>query len=177
MGGSPSIRQAARPEAVDLTTLPRAELMREVADLVALHAELIDDDRLEEWPELFTEDCLYSVIPRENADRGLPVATIFCDSRGMLVDRVVSLRRANIFPVHNYRHIISTSRIHELTPDVVTAQTNYVVLQTRNIGQSFVYNTGKYIDQIVYDGGRFLFRSKKAVFDTDLVDTLMVRPI
>ncbi len=171
------IRPAGKPEPVDLTTLPRAELMREVTDLVALHAELIDDDRLEEWPDLFTEECLYSVIPRENADRGLPVATIFCDSRGMLVDRVVSLRRANIFPVHNYRHIISTSRIHGVTPEAVTAHTNYVVLQTRNIGQSFVYNTGKYVDEIVYSSGRFLFRSKKAIFDTDLVDTLMVRPI
>ena len=166
MGGSPLIRPAVKPEPVDLTTLPRAELMREVTDLVALHAELIDDDRLEEWPDLFTEECLYSVIPRENADRGLPVATIFCDSRGMLVDRV-----------HNYRHIISTSRIHGVTPEAVTAHTNYVVLQTRNIGQSFVYNTGKYVDEIVYSSGRFLFRSKKAIFDTDLVDTLMVRPI
>src|SRR3546814_15501879 len=82
---------------MDLSTLPRTELLREVTDLIALHAELIDDDQLEAWPDLFVEDCHYSVLPRENADRGLPVATIFCDSRGMLVDRIVSLRRAHIF--------------------------------------------------------------------------------
>lgn len=162
---------------MDLTTFSKAELISEISELNALHAELIDDDRLEEWPELFAEKCKYSVVPRENHDRGLPVATIFCDSRGMLVDRVVSLRRANIFPVHHYRHILSTSRIQKISSDVVTAQTNYLVLQTRNIGQSYVYNTGKYIDEISFDDGKFLFRSKVAIFDTDLVDTLMVRPI
>src|SRR3546814_9664165 len=103
---------------MDLSTLPRTELLREVTDLIALHAELIDDDQLEAWPDLFVEDCHYSVLPRENADRGLPVATIFCDSRGMLVARIVSLRRANIFPVHHYRHIISTSRIHEVRSEI-----------------------------------------------------------
>lgn len=162
---------------MDLSALPRTELLREVTDLIALHAELIDDDQLEAWPDLFVEDCHYSVLPRENADRGLPVATIFCDSRGMLVDRIVSLRRANIFPVHHYRHIISTSRIHEVRSDAVVAHTNYLVLQTRNTGRSFVYNAGKYVDEIVFSSGKFLFRSKKAIFDTDLIDTLMVRPI
>lgn len=162
---------------MDLTTLSRTDLQREVADLNAMHVELIDEDRLEDWPDLYTEDCRYIVAPRENVDRGLPIATIFCDSKAMLVDRIVSLRRANIFPVHHYRHILSTSRIHEVRPDLVTVQTNYVVLQTRNIGQSFVYNTGKYIDEIVHSSGKFLFRSKSAIFDTDLVDTLMVRPI
>jgi len=29
-------------------------------------------DRLEEWPSLFTEDCLYEIIPKENEDAGLP---------------------------------------------------------------------------------------------------------
>lgn len=61
------------------------DLRREVEDLVARHAELIDEDRLEEWPELFTQECVYKIIARENVDRGLPIAAIFCDSRKMLV--------------------------------------------------------------------------------------------
>ncbi|MDO9490054.1 MAG: aromatic-ring-hydroxylating dioxygenase subunit beta [Sphingomonadaceae bacterium] len=52
---------------------------------MARHAELIDEDRLEEWPELFTQECVYKIIARENVDRGLPITAIFCDSRKMLV--------------------------------------------------------------------------------------------
>ena len=33
----------------------------------------LDNDRLEAWPTLFTEDCLYEIVPKENADMGLPI--------------------------------------------------------------------------------------------------------
>jgi hypothetical protein len=72
-------------------------LILSVMALQAEYAGLIDDDRLEDWPQLFVEDCVYKVISRENADRGMDIATIYCSSRAMLVDRVVSLRQANIF--------------------------------------------------------------------------------
>ncbi len=56
----------------------------------------LDNDRLEAWPTLFTEDCLYEIIPKENADMGLPIGIIYCDNKKMLRDRVVSLRNARI---------------------------------------------------------------------------------
>jgi anthranilate 1,2-dioxygenase small subunit len=152
-------------------------ILSAVMDLQAAHAELIDDDRLEEWPDLFVEDCIYKVISRENADRGLEVATMFCTSRAMLADRVVSLRQANVFPVHHYRHILSTPRIHSIEDEVIEAQTNYVVLQTRNDGSTQIFNAGKYLDRIRLRGDRFQFVSKIAIFDTNRIDTLMVKPI
>jgi anthranilate 1,2-dioxygenase small subunit len=166
----------ARPGLTDTA----GDLRREVEDLVARHAELIDEDRLEEWPELFTEDCVYKIIARENVDRDLPIAAIFCDSRKMLVDRVVSLRQANIYPTHHYRHILSTTRMDapEAGSGLIKARTNYVVFQTRNNGETSIYNAGRYLDEIVRDeDGVLRFKSKLAVFDTNRIDTLMVRPI
>jgi anthranilate 1,2-dioxygenase small subunit len=152
--------------------------MRErAAELNALYAELIDDDRLEEWPHLFVSNCNYTVIARENFERNLDLAAIFCDSRGMLVDRIVSLRRANIFPVHHYRHILGPCRVVSATEALAKVQTNYAVLMTRTDGRTTVYSSGKYIDEIDFAGERPLFRSKIAVFDTNLIDTMMVRPI
>lgn len=69
-------------------TIPPRELQQDVQDLITRHAELIDDDRLEDWPALFVEDCVYKIMPRENADRGMPLATIFCDSRRTISPRV-----------------------------------------------------------------------------------------
>lgn len=162
---------------MDIEKASQRDLQHDVQELIARHAELIDDDRLEEWLELFIEDCVYKVISRENEDRGMPVATIFCDSRDMLVDRIVSLRKANIYPTHHYRHVISTARITKVARDVISAQTNYVIFQTRNDGHTSIYNAGKYVDEIVSGEGGLKFKSKKAVFDTNRVDTLMVRPV
>jgi anthranilate 1,2-dioxygenase small subunit len=162
---------------MDFTALSPAELHYRVTALQAEYADLLDDDRLEDWPALFAELCLYQVIARENADRGLGVAAIFCTSRAMLVDRVVSLRRANIYPLRHHRHILSTSRITAVAAEAVQAQTSYLVLQTRADGRTEIYNAGKYRDDIVFAEGRLRFRGKIAVFDTNRVDTLMVTPI
>ena len=68
-----------------------------------------NDGALERWPEFFTEACVYKVIPRENVEQGLPVALIYCESRDMLVDRVVAmretalLRAADRAPYHQRR--------------------------------------------------------------------------
>ncbi len=36
-----------------------------VHELIAAYAECIDEDRLEEWPDLFVEDCRYLIISRD----------------------------------------------------------------------------------------------------------------
>ena len=48
---------------------------------------------------------------------------------------------------------------------------------TRNDGQTSIYNSGKYVDQIDVSGAGSRFLSKTAIFDTHLIDTMMVRPI
>ena len=50
-------------------------------------------------------------MPRENYDRGLPAALIFCDSRAMLEDRIMALREANKYNIHTDRHLIGLPRI------------------------------------------------------------------
>ena len=68
-----------------------------IAELVADYNDCIDDDRLEEWPDFFVDDCRYLVTDRESHDAGLKHGVIYCASRGMLVDRVTSLRRVLMF--------------------------------------------------------------------------------
>ena len=38
--------------------------------------------------------------------RNLAIGWVFCDSRGMLQDRVVAHRTANLYAPHRYRHIV-----------------------------------------------------------------------
>ena len=159
---------------------PRGEVLhREVEELIHAYVQCIDDDELEKWPDFFTEKCLYKIIPRENVEAGLPSAAVFCDSRAMLVDRIVALRNANIYPSQWLRHLVSNTRILDIDARAgITAQTNYAVFQTRNDGSSHVFSVGKYRDLIVRDdGGQLKFKQRVVTYDTHRIETLMVIPI
>ncbi|MFP5464604.1 MAG: aromatic-ring-hydroxylating dioxygenase subunit beta [Gammaproteobacteria bacterium] len=162
---------------LDLSALVPVDLHYQVNKLLSDYVECIDDDRLEEWPQLFVEDCLYQVIARENADRGLPTSAMYCDSRGMLRDRVVALRHANIYAKHYYRHVLSNVNVKGVQDGEVVVQSNYVVLQTLVEGDTKVFNAGKYLDRIVATPDGLRFKRKVVVFDTYRIPNLLVTPL
>ena len=162
---------------MNLQSLTDVELQFHVERLLANYVQCIDEDRLEAWPDFFVDDCLYQVIAKENAERGLPVAAIFCDSKGMLADRIVSLRHANVYERHQYRHIVSSIVIGAVSDNVTQVQSNYVVYRTRTNGVTEVYNTGMYNDKIVAADGQLLFKEKIVTFDTNRIDSLLVTPL
>jgi anthranilate 1,2-dioxygenase small subunit len=162
---------------MDLDALTPVELHYYVNKLLSDYVECIDDDRLEEWPDFFVEDCLYQVVSRENADRGLPTSAMYCDSRGMLRDRVVALRHANIYAKHYYRHLLSNVNVKGMQDGELVVHSNYVVLQTLVDGDTKVFNAGKYLDRIVVTAGGVRFASKVVVFDTYRVQNLLVTPL
>ena len=81
-------------------------VQRRVERLIAHYVEVIDQDRLEEWPELFAETCRYLVTSAESYEEKLPHGVIYADSRAMLRDRVSALRDANIYEAQRYRHVV-----------------------------------------------------------------------
>ena len=80
------------------------------ADLMAEYGLLIDEDRLEDWVELFAEACDYKVVTRENVEQGLPNILIWCDNKDMLRDRIASYRDVNEYNLHWDRHVIGPLR-------------------------------------------------------------------
>ncbi|MFL9891820.1 anthranilate 1,2-dioxygenase small subunit AndAd [Paraburkholderia sp. RL17-381-BIF-C] len=137
----------------------------------------LDNDRLEAWPTLFTEDCTYEIVPKENADMGLPIGIIHCTNQRMLRDRVVSLRNANIYEDHTYRHMTSGLVVTGEKDGVIETESSYVVVQTRANGESDVYQAGKYYDCVVRTPEGLRYRSKRVVYDTSRVQTLLATPI
>ena len=153
------------------------DLRFEVDELYAEYIECLDDGDLERWPDLFTEKCLYKVVPRENFERGLPLALILCESRGMLRDRVEALRRTSVYAPRTLRHLISNIRIKAQEPDGMRVQANYAVLQTLNDEPTQVFNAGKYVDRVVRVAGRLKFKEKLCIFDSIVVPGSLVYPI
>ena len=95
----------------------------------------------------------------------------------MLRDRVVSLRNANIYSPSIYRHFLSGLQVEAGVADSVELRCNYLVINSNQIGQSLVYQTGRYFDRVVRTADGWRFAKKRAVFDTSRVQTLLAIPI
>lgn len=153
------------------------EIKLAVERLQARYVGVIDDDRLEEWPNCFTDPCRYQIISAETYEKGQPLGVFFADSRGMLIDRVASLRRANIYEAQRYRHIVSSTLILSTDNGIVTAQSNYLVTRIMQDGAMSLFSTGRYLDRINLTGAEALFEEKLAIFDSKRIDTLLALPI
>lgn len=157
--------------------MTREEARRAIEDLFADYAHTIDDDRLEEWPSFFTKDGTYTIIPRENYAKGQVVGIMNCASPGMMRDRVLAYRRANIYEPHWYRHVVSSIRIVDEAAGVYTVWSGYAVVRTMQEGEMSVFSAGKCVDKIVIEAGKARFKDRLVICDSSRIDTLMVLPV
>lgn len=160
---------------------PSLEARFAVEDLLHAYVECLDHDRLEDWPDFFVDDCVYRIVPYENDAQNLPVSLIYCDSRGMLQDRVTAYRQANYYAPHRYRHVVSGVRILGEENGVIAARANYVVLRTHldpvDYGSTEVYSAGEYRDEVIVTDGAAKFKEKIVVVDTSRISSLLATPL
>lgn len=155
-----------------MSEAPRAAIQ----ELYDAYVEALDEGRLEDWPELFTEQCLYQVIPRENFERGLPLAAALCESRAGLRDRVTALRRTSMYAPRWVRHLVGGLRV-QAGAEGWQVRANYAVFETRVDEPTEILSVGRYHDVVVRDGERLRFREKRCVYDSILVPNSLVYPI
>ena len=153
-------------------------MLLRLASLNAAYAAALDADRLEQWPDFFTEDCLYKVTTAENYRKGLQAGVIYADSRDMLHDRVFALRKANIYEPQSYRHIIGLPAILDQTAEVTTAEAPFVVVRTMRDGEMKIFAAGRYLDRVRDDtAGRLRFAERLVICDSPRFDTLLAIPL
>ncbi|HEX9398337.1 MAG TPA: aromatic-ring-hydroxylating dioxygenase subunit beta, partial [Burkholderiales bacterium] len=150
--------------------------VKEIENLHARYAHALDDDRLEEWPNFFTENGVYRIATAENEERGLPVAVLYAEGRGMLRDRIASLRHANIYEPQSYRHMVSSVLIEEKSKAIVHSTSNFLVVRIMQDGSSLLFASGRYLDRIVLSP-QPLFEERVVVCDSRRFDTLLAIPL
>jgi len=153
------------------------ELRLELEALYADYTGCLDEERFEDWPDFFTDDCLYKIVPRENFERGLPLATWLCESRGYLLDRVTGIRKTSVYAPRRIRRIVSAIRIIGWQGDVLEARASYAAYETLIDELTRVFNVGEYRDRIVAAQGCLKFREKICVFDSQLVPNSLIYPL
>ncbi len=152
-------------------------LFIEVQQRNAAYAHAIDSGDLTAWVDLFTEDAFYLAQPRENADRGLPLATIRCEGRGMLQDRAMAIKETMVYSQRYVRHILSAPLLASGEP-IVACTTAFSIYQTQSDHATQLFSVGEYRDQWVRGAdGVLRIKVRLAVFDTELVPNSMVYPL
>jgi anthranilate 1,2-dioxygenase small subunit len=148
-----------------------------IEDFLLDCAHSLDDDRLEAWPDFFAEDAVYQIIPRESYEQNLPLGILYCEGKGMMLDRINALRTANIFEPHTHCHILGRPRISAHDDGSFQARTNFNVIRTKQDGAMEIYAAGKYLDEIVMEDGKPLFRDRRVVLESHRIDILLVVPL
>ena len=148
-----------------------------IIGLFADYALALDERRFDDWTELFCEDCHYEVQSKENWELGLPAALIYCDSRGMVQDRIAVLKDTLTYPYLHVRHLITNIRIHGQPGGAYRVSASYLVLHSTEEGETKIFSTGKYQDEIVFTKDGPKFRKKIVIADTSAIDNLLAVPL
>ncbi|MGH8668393.1 MAG: aromatic-ring-hydroxylating dioxygenase subunit beta [Burkholderiales bacterium] len=154
------------------------ELRMEIEEFHADYCWLLDCGDIEKWPEYFTDDALYRITARENADAGLPVGLVYADSKAMIRDRAFAIKHTQMYAPRSMQHFVTNVRVLEAKAAAVKAQSNYLLLQTLVDGPTTVHQAGRYFDTFVRAaGGRLLLKERQCVYDTVLIANDLVLPV
>jgi anthranilate 1,2-dioxygenase small subunit len=148
-----------------------------IARAQAEYARCIDDGDLEQWPGFFTPSCVYRVTTVDNHRRGLVGSMIYAASHGMLVDRVASLRDANIYERHAYRHLLGQPCVISDDGTEARSETSFMVARIMRDGTTDLFATGRYCDVYVRDEAGVRLRERVVVCDSSHIDTLLALPL
>ena len=153
------------------------EVKWEAEGLIDRYVQCLDEGRLEEWPDFFTDTGVYRVMARENVERGYALATMSCDSKGMMIDRVAAIRNASVFSQRYLRHLVTNVRVTGQEDGCYLVQANYAVLQTLQGEETKVFNAGRYADKVVFGNGGPRFQEKIVIYDSLQIPGLLVIPL
>jgi 3-phenylpropionate/cinnamic acid dioxygenase small subunit len=149
----------------------------EIEEFHAEYCAALDEERIADWPEFFTEDAVYRITGRENATSNLPVGLVYCEGTGMLRDRALAIAKTEMFAPRYLQHHVSNVRVLSLEGGTIAAQSNYLVLQTLVDESTTLHQAGRYYDRFTRAGGRLLLRERHCVYDTLLIDNALVMPV
>jgi len=154
---------------------PDPALQFAVERLHARYAHALDADRLEEWPQFFTENGRYRITTAENEERALPLSVLYAEGRAMMRDRIQSLRHANIYEPQRYRHMISSVLVEPVDALVVQSTANFIVLRIMQDGDTVTFASGRYVDRIAIR--EMQYEERVVICDSRRFDTLLAIPL
>lgn len=148
-----------------------ADITRDdVEDFLFLEAELLDDWKLNEWLELFTEDGAYMVPATDVDPDASPATSLFyvADDRFRLEQRVERLLKKTAhaeYPQSKTRHLVSNIRIRKREGDELEVGAAMVIYRTKaGLCETYI---GNYRYQLAANEEGLKIREKRAMLDME----------
>lgn len=148
-----------------------------VADLYTRYAETLCDLKIADWPEYFTDVCLYRVVSRPNHDRGQRIGPMFAENKGALKDRVAAISETLVYSARSLTHLVSGVRVVSGDASTLSTRSMLAVYQTLIDGTTQLQLVGRTFDTIDSSGSELKFRERVVVFDTELLAGALVYPV
>lgn len=150
---------------------PQVITLAEVEHLLVKEAEILDDWRLTEWPELFTPDAVYEVtgpgaIDPVNARPEDGLNFLIADPRARLEARATRLMKEKThceYPHSKTRHMVTNFRVTPLDNGEARAKANFTIWRTKENKTSCYM--GEYFYTLTRQGDRVMIRAKRCVLD------------
>jgi salicylate 5-hydroxylase small subunit len=148
-----------------------------LVQLYADYAYAVDSGDWSLWPEFFVDACSYRLVPRENHERGFPLATLAFESKGMLRDRVYGIKETLFHDPYYQRHVVGAPLVRSVDAGRITSEANYAVFRTKLNELSTVFNVGRYLDTVVRTPAGLKFESRVVVYDSEMIPNSIIYPI
>ncbi len=153
------------------------DTFNQLLHLYAEYSAAVDSSDWDKWPEFFVDDCSYRLQPRENHERGFPLATLSFESKGMLKDRVFAIRETLFHDKYYQRHVVGVPRVLAADGERIRAEANYAVFRTKLSELTTVFNVGRYIDTVRRTSAGLKFESRLCVYDSEMIPNSIIYPI
>jgi anthranilate 1,2-dioxygenase small subunit len=167
----------ARHGSNQLSTAELRELRLEIEEFNTEYARVLDEGDLETWPDFFTDDGLYRITSRENDAGDLPLGLIYCDGRGMLIDRVRAILKTTTHEPRYLRHFNSNVRVAGIGDGRVSSNSNYLVVETLMEGGTNIFQSGRYEDTFVLVDSALRLSARHCIYDTLLITNALIYPV
>ena len=148
-----------------------------LTQLYSEYASAVDAADWDRWIDFFTDPCVYRVQPRENHERGFPLATLSFTSKGMLQDRIYGIKETLFHDPYYQRHVVGAPVVRSAERDTFRCEANYAVFRTKLSEATTVFNVGRYLDTVVRTPAGFRFASRECIYDSEMIPNSIIYPI
>lgn len=129
--------------------------VREVANLLSVYCQFIDDGRLEEWAGLFTEDGTFTYPGREPVR---PIDIIEAYRAGTQIAEA-----GGLFSKHQ-----TLNPAIDVGASEGNASSDFILLRMQLGAPPYVYAMGRYTDRLIKQAGVWKFAERVARFHRDI---------
>jgi 3-phenylpropionate/cinnamic acid dioxygenase small subunit len=152
----------------ELEPMQAIVIERELTQALYRYARALDEQRVLDWLDMFTDDCHYGVMTYENLnDQGMYLHRE--EKEGMKI-RAAHLLGVWQNPRGKTLHTVSNIEVEDVTGDEATVNSCLVVYRTDILtGETRLHTAARAKDVLVKRDGQWLFKDRDVVVDNSLL--------